>query len=458
LRRRLVTTSDTPRLEVFVRVRALLAAVVALSLLSLPATAKPPAESAADPLDPTGVIASENISLLGTIPEPAVMGARFRDGIMYVSALTGLTTYDISDPADPVRLGRLVLPHFENEDVDLGGGILLISNDAAESRGILFVIDISDPANPTLLSQLDMGGYAGIGGPGHTASCVADCSFAWVTDGGGIKVIDLRDPTAPADLGTHPVATGGLVVHDVQRDGDGLYWIAGFDGTAAYRIPADYDGSDLGELVATTNDEARSRYIQTFGLDDGSTYNDFIHHNSMRRSGSDTVFITEEDYTRPGCRGAGSFQTWNLPLDSDGVPTGEELTPIDMWSTELAGEGPKASGVCSAHYFDERKGLVAQGWYQQGLRLLDVRGDQIRQVGYYITPDILAWAAYFPPTDKSGEIVYVLNASRGIDIIRVERPKNTKQMQTVTAPILPQWHLSALAPDPTFGYACLLPV
>ena len=439
------------------RIRALLVAVLAVSLLTLPATAQP-GESAVEPTDPTGVIASDNVTLLGTIPEPSVIGARFRDDIMYVSALTGLTTYDISDPAAPVELGRLALPHFENEDVDLGGDILLISNDAAESTGILYVIDISDPANPTLLSQLAMGGNPLLGGPGHTASCVNDCTFAWVTDGGAIRVIDLRDPAAPKDLGVKEVAIGGLAVHDVQRDGDGLYWVAGFDGTAAYRVPADYDGSNLGELVTTTNEAGQSGYDETFGIDDGSTYNDFIHHNSLRREGSDTVFITEEDYTRPGCRGAGSFQRWHLPLDSKtGEPTGEQLTPIDKWSTEIAGEGPKASAVCSAHYFDERKGLVAQGWYQQGLRLLDVKGKEIRQVGFYIPPDALTWAAYFPPTDKSGEIVYVLNASHGIDVIHVDRAKKTKDMPTVTAPILPEWRASTLAPDPVFGYACLLP-
>ena len=438
------------------RFRALLVAVLAVSLLTLPATAKPLVQTAAEPTDPTGVIASDNVTLLGTIPEPSVVGARFRDGIMYVSALTGLTTYDISDPAAPVRLGRLALPHFENEDVDLGGDILLISNDASESTGILYVIDISDPANPAILSQLAMGGSP-LGGPGHTASCVDECRFAWVTDGGGIKVIDLRDPAAPKDLGTHEAASGGLVVHDVQLDGDGLYWIAGFNGTAAYRIPAGYDGSTLGELVVTTNALGRSRYAETFGVDDGSTYNDFIHHNSLRREGSDTVYITEEDYNRPGCRGAGSFQRWHLPLDSKtGQPTGEELTPIDQWSPELAQEGPKGSGMCSAHYFDENRKLVAQGWYQQGLRLLDVKGKETRQVGYYITPDVMAWAAYFPPTDKTGEIVYVLNASRGIDVIHVDRSKKHKDMPTVTAPILPQWRTSTSAPDPVFGFACLL--
>ncbi len=114
--------------------------------------------------------------------------------------------------------------------------------------------------------------------------------------------------------------------------------------------------------------------------------------------------------------------------------------------------------MCSAHYFDERKGLVAQGWYQQGVRLLDVRGKNIRQIGYYITPDVMAWAAYYPPTDKSGEIVYVLNATRGIDIIKVARSKKIKNMPTVVAPILPQWHTTTMAPDPVFGFACALPV
>ena len=442
------------------RIRSLLLAVLAISVLGLPATAvakPPPDPEPAEPTDPTGVIASANIEVLSTIPEPSVVSARFRDTVMYVSGLTGLTTYDISAPANPVRLGRLALPHFENEDVDLGGDILLISNDAAESTGILYVVDISDPTNPTLLSQLAMGGNPLLGGPGHTASCVDECRFAWVTDGGGIRVVDLRDPANPADLGVQPVATGGLVVHDVQRDGDGLYWVAGFDGTAAYRIPAGYDGSNLGELVARTDAAGRSRYIETLGLDDGSSYNDYIHHNSMRRGGSDTVYVTEEDYTRPGCRGAGSFQRWRLPLDEQGQPTGEDLTPIDMWSTELAGEGADASGVCSAHYFDERKGLIAQGWYQQGLRLLDVQGAEIRQVGYYITPDVLAWGAYYPPTDRSGELVYVLDHTRGIDVLRVHRPKRNKDMPTVTAPILPEWRISTeLKASPTYGYACLL--
>src|SRR5687768_12576821 len=111
-------------------------------LLVLAASAFPATAAVTGTTDPTGVIASSNIELLSTLPEPQVISARFQGDVMYVSTLKGLTTYDVSDPANPVVLGRLALPHFENEDVDLGNGVLLISNDAAESTGILYVVDI----------------------------------------------------------------------------------------------------------------------------------------------------------------------------------------------------------------------------------------------------------------------------------------------------------------------------
>jgi hypothetical protein len=435
-----------------VRTLKMLFVLLVLAASAFPATAAV--------TDPTGVIASSNIELLTTLPEPQVISARFQGDVMYVSTLKGLTTYDVSDPADPVVLGRLALPHFENEDVDFGNGILLISNDAAESTGILYIVDIRDPAKPALLSQLSMGGNPALGGAGHTASCVQSCKFAWVTEGAGIRVIDLRNPAAPRSIGTFATPAGGTIaVHDVQRGANRLYWVAGFGGTVAYRVPVGYNGNRLGRLVVSTNEAGNSRYIETFGLDDGSSYNDYIHHNSLRRGRSDVVYVTEEDYTRPGCKGAGSFQRWSLPLNDKGYPTGEPMTPIDKWSTELDTETASPSAMCSAHYFDENNGLIAQGWYQQGLRLLDVSGDTIRQVGYYITPDVLAWGAYFPPTDPTGKLVYVFDNTRGIDVLSINRPAENSAMPTVVAPVLPQWSAgSALSPAANFGYACPLPI
>jgi hypothetical protein len=458
--------------------RAFVLALLVSSLFVYSAPSVPAQDAEPAPL------MSSNIELVTALPEPGVIGARFKGDHMYVTSVTGLSIYDVSDPAAPTEVGRLPLPHFENEDVDLGGDILLISNDAAESTGILHVIDIEDPTTPELLTSFQMGGNPAEGGPGHTASCILECKFAWVTDGGKMKVIDLRDPTAPVDLKNFKPPIGGLSTHDVQVDGNGIAWIAGFNGTAGYKIPADYEGPGDEELVARTNFKAESTYDENFGTGDGSTFNDFIHHNSLRRKNGEVLYVTEEDYTRPGCRGAGSFQTWKVPTTRKGLPTGKDLTPLDMWATEAVteametppGSSNPVTAMCSAHYFDLEKNIVAQGWYEQGVRFLDVSDPKnVRQIGYYIPPSAMTWAAYFPPTDQSLRTAYVFDATHGIDVLRIARPskgplsvphvacKSTACLEENTprgqrAPIKKSWRKRPTAgtPNKPFGFACRL--
>ncbi len=62
---------------------------------------------------PESALMSDNVELLTTLPNPGVIGARFRDGLMYATTSTGLTIYDVSDPRAPEEVGRLPLPHFE---------------------------------------------------------------------------------------------------------------------------------------------------------------------------------------------------------------------------------------------------------------------------------------------------------------------------------------------------------
>ena len=79
---------------------------------------------------------SANVSVVGKLPDAAgAIGARFSpDGrTMYVTGATGLGIYDISAPAAPRLLSRLPLPHFENEDVDVGRDTVVITNDPSFS-------------------------------------------------------------------------------------------------------------------------------------------------------------------------------------------------------------------------------------------------------------------------------------------------------------------------------------
>ena len=361
---------------------------------------------------------------------------------MYVSTLRGLSVYDVTKPEAPARLGFLPLPHFENEDVDLsvGKNFVLISNDPSEGKGVLYVVSVANPASPSILGVMDTGfvGASDLGidflpggvfsyGTGHTASCVPgpldDCQYAYLAGtSDGIDVVDLTLPSAPRFATPRnlpvPEATGGLATHDVQFDAAGRALITGAGGTAIYDV-----ANPLAPvLLAKTDESGKSDYGEDFG-EDGSTLNDLIHHNSHRlpnrslagysgaapQSDSDVMVITEEDYSRPTCAGAGSLQTWKV--------NGGTINNLDSWEVEV---DPARTSLCSAHYFDEDAGLLTQGWYEQGTRFLDVSSpSKIRQVGFWIPQKNVTWGAVFHPVDRA--VVYSLDHPRGIDVLRVNR-------------------------------------
>ena len=140
--------------------RPFLLAVVLAGLFAAPAQAQ---------------LQSSNVSLLGKLPQSAgAIGARFSpDGdTMYVSSATGLQVYDVSAAATPRHIAQLPLPHFENEDVDVGRDTVVITNDPSFSTvGAIYLIDVADPANPVLRSRAP--DVLQETGNGHIANCIA---------------------------------------------------------------------------------------------------------------------------------------------------------------------------------------------------------------------------------------------------------------------------------------------
>jgi hypothetical protein len=179
----------------------------------------------------------------------------------------------------------------------------------------------------------------------------------------------------------------------------------------------------------------------------------------------DVMAVTEEDYTRPTCNGQGSVQTWQITdgTNSDGT---RKLKLLDMWTTELneletqTGRSP-ATIMCSAHWFDEDKGLLAQGWYDQGVRFMDISDPRnIRQVGYWVTNGMF-WGAYYAPSDPTRQTVYGLDVTGGIDVLHLDRggSRTPATLPTVKAPVLARWtsvREQAALPSSKWGYACPL--
>jgi hypothetical protein len=441
--------------------RALAGLALALTAVVVAPTAK------ATPAPPLRT--SDNVHLLSTIPG-SYAGIAFAGTHAYATGWgTGLTVLDISKPSAPSIVGQLPLPHFENEDVEVCGDTVLISNDreSKDYGGVLNVIDVANPSLPTLLASLPLG-LTGTGrGAGHIANFVnAGCTQVWVDGGDHVEVVDLSDRTAPKSLGLfesfasvgpdpkHP--TTFRVSHDTELDSKGIAWSVGGGGIAGYRV-ARNPLKPL--LVASSGTEG-------VNIDnDGTTspYNDFIIHNS-KRMGS-TLLVTEEDYVdtdedQPGsCNGQGKFEAWSI------VGGAGKMKPLDTWKTELNGyltggdaQDSKApvTANCSSHWFEERGGIAAVGWYEQGVRFLDVRNPKdIRQVGYYLPADGATWAAYWVP--GASDIVYTADPARGIDVLRIDDPTKPKAA-SVTAPILDEWFGAATVyvPSTDFGYSCSL--
>jgi hypothetical protein len=362
--------------------------------------ALPPAAAAAQ--------TSPGVSVVGSIPERGVVSARPVGDHLYVSSLSGVTVFDIANPRAPVQVGRLELPNVQNEDVDVGSGILLVSDDPYGGRGVLHVVDVTDPANPHVIATLNtwargltnpFGAPPRERGIGHTVTCIDACKWAWLAgSAAGIDIVDLRDPAHPRIAARFAAkeAAGIFGTHDVQVDAQGLAWVTGSSGTAAYD---------------TTNPTRPKLVFRTSRAGAFGPYNDFIHHNSQR-IGADVVAITEEDFGKPGCRRAGTLQTWRI--GRNGV-----LRPLDTFGVE---RDKAAQVACSAHYFDTRDGLIAQGFYEQGMRLIDARRPgKLRQVGFHIDRPGMIWGALFAPTDPTGSTIYSLDHARGIDVIAIDR-------------------------------------
>ena len=116
----------------------------------------------------------------------------------------------------------------------------------------------------------------------------------------------------------------------------------------------------------------------------------------------------------------------------DGTPG--TITPLDRINPVDLGEGVSAPHMafCSAHWFDvHQSGIVAQGYYEGGLRLIDTRDPRdLKEYGYVASGLSEVWDAYWvPQRSKNGvaspnktNIVYTVDAVRGLDVYTVDLP------------------------------------
>jgi len=114
--------------------------------------------------------------------------AVYSDGVLYIAAFQrGLRVVDVSDPETSVDLAFL----------DLGGQVLdvAVAGDLAVSVGPpLTVIDVSDPSSPTIIGSDPTAFY------GEAVELVDGLAYV-AFPGFGLRVFDLSTPASPVEIG-----------------------------------------------------------------------------------------------------------------------------------------------------------------------------------------------------------------------------------------------------------------
>lgn len=385
-----------------------------------------------------GALASDNVDYVATLPDVPAIGGKILGTTMYVTTLQGIRTYDISVGV-PVLMGALELPHWENESVDTNGTILLVAAD--HFLGVLntvYVVDVSDPHVPKLLSQISLSHSA------HTATCIADCTYAWTAGG---DVIDLRDPTTPKLAGMFSYG-----FHHADVDAAGIAWVGGSTGydLAGYASgdilrPTPYarvskDGFGWHGTLRPHAEKARPDLLANGAIDPG-----------------ELLIGTDENWAAASngfCQNDGPFITSWLHT-SGGQLRVDRLDSFTIGQGSVPDARPGGVVACSSHWFDEHGGVVADGWYEQGLRFLDVSSPRaIRQIGYFMPADTEVWGALYheaPDAPLPGLYVYTFDLSRGIDVLRFTGKAGDPP---ALAPL--NEAPASIVAHPTFGFVCRL--
>lgn len=409
----------------------LVLALVLGTLAAVPATATDtgtPVELVQ--LDPgVGGFMSPNVSYVGTLPQesPGIGGRLVNvDGQQrfYTTGAKGLTIYDVTNPAAPKELGRLPLPHFQNEDVDVSddGKRVIISTDTAGVRvngpgapvaqgNGMHIIDTSTVTAPKLVGFIALSN--------HTTTC-ADAACNWLYGSSG-QIVDATDPAAPKDTGKKWFRNGVTGAHALNRDASGLMIS---DSTPRLVL----DVTDPQNPVALAEGRPDTR---TFGKDG------LLQHNNVRPRADQWVPRLEGDVDpalRPGellignsesnvnrnCTAAGGLSSWSMADFDKGTP----MTQLDVFrpvNGDWVDGNPRANALgCSGHWFTVDGDMVVTSWYEHGIRFfhVDPTTGKITQKGYFQPVVTQAGAAHWVTAPNGDKYVLAPDYARGIDILK----------------------------------------
>lgn len=401
-------------------------------------------------LDVTGLPQAEEAGVEGA-RAVAVAGTINIDGVKN----SGMHIYDVTDPENPTLAdlfectnGQGDIQVFTRDD-DLGGRTFATYTtdssgdrnsqcylDAAEDKGFVsedsgtFIVDITNPYLPELVRFVE------IPRGSHNQTIHPSGKYMYnfnneLTRGlGFLEYFDITDLENPTKLGELPLETG-IDSHDLSFNAAG---------TRAYSAAITHT------VVINTEDPTKPSVVST--IVDPTLG---IQHQSEPVTIEDPILgkrdflaITDEFAGAAGngfCPGGG-VGIYDVTGTLENNPVRVGYWNIPEFKVAGAGNGTGESLRCTSHvlrFYPEQK-LMTIGWYNAGIRIVDISGlagasvgvtpDMgipgtgnlpvgMKEIGYHYFPDSESWTAKIHGFDEDGSAyVFSNDITRGLDVYR----------------------------------------
>ena len=293
---------------------------------------------------------------------------------------------DISDPANMRKVAEVRTPG-PALDIKIAGDLAVVGVQDFESSFGLLILDISDPANPVELSRFDQENWQGV----HNLFVHGDRLYLAHGLNPGLSIVDISDPTAPLVSGSwQHEGDFSNVIHDVFiRDRLAVV-------------------SDLfsGLVLLDLTDPDAPTMLAALPFAEG------IH--SAWAEG-DYVYCSQE------------FGGWERPLYVVDIADPRQPQVVHSF-----GSGPPPQGpILGPHNPWVHNGLLYWAYYEAGLRVFDLL-DPARpvEIGYHTYPGF-AWSVQ--PHDDG--LLYVADGAVGIEAFRLNEPAFTIRAVAVDPPV-----------------------
>lgn len=414
--------------------RRLAALLVAIPLLSVPASASttaPLAQGVGKDMVPVAHIPYTS----GTDIEFATVKGRDYAVAPSEGSNGGLRIIDISRPEKPRLTGFLSCPVTQN-DVQVRGTLVLMGVDGGVSSADsdapcfsrigtraelgLLVVSIADPARPRTVGFVPVpyGVHNSTWHPGGRYAYVSDSELTpqvTPTPGGRIQIVDLANPAKPRLVSTFMLVGDRMSTHDITFNKSG---------TRAYVAALQET------YILDTTTPAEPKVIAR--IEDPSIN---ISHGADPTPDGKYLLVTDEQAgaAANGVCNVGGVHVFDLTVEAAPVKVG--FWTLDP-TNSLTATTNSGNLTCTAHVLDYAPDgkTWTNGDYAAGVRVVAATNllGRPAELAYFTPDDADTWSA---KTYKNPRYVFANDLNRGFDVYRWEPGRGTVNTRASGAPV-----------------------